>query len=60
MHATPGEIKSFRSSALRMADIANVWRAAESLGCDPDWLADRPVGAKCHGYSGYCSAVGYV
>jgi hypothetical protein len=38
MHATPGEIKSFRSSAERMADIvtpANALRAAQSLCCGP-------------------------
>jgi hypothetical protein len=33
MHATPGDMKSFRSSAERMALMAAVVRAQRATGC---------------------------
>lgn len=52
MHATPGEIKSFKSSAERIADIvtsANAGRAAESLCCGPDQWEEQSVEQICSG-----------
>ena len=57
-HATPGEIKSFRSSAERIADIvtpANAQRAAESLCRGPDRYEEQRIEQT---YSECCPACG--
>ncbi len=57
MHATPGEMKSLRSSALRIALIltnANAQSAADSLFRGPDCCEAKSASQQ---YPGCCSAV---
>jgi len=52
MHATPGEMKSFRSSAERMADIAtpaSARRTVDSSCRGPDGRDTKVVNQVCQG-----------